>query len=570
MSYRSLYLTYRPQTFEQVAGQKTIVRTLKNALKNDKIGHSYLFTGPRGTGKTTMARLFAKAINCEEGIGHQCCQCSNCLAIAESSHPDVIEIDAASNNGVEQVRDLIDRIKYAPIKGRMKIYIIDEVHMMSPGAFNALLKTLEEPPEDVVFILCTTEPQKVLPTIVSRCQRYDFSKVGEEDMKNKLIEVLNEEKASYEEAGIEEIISLSDGGMRDALSILDQVLAYSDNSLYQKDVLELFGLASVDEKLSIIEDVEKHNISSLKRRFDSYSSGGVDLKRLATDLIALGKDGLIYAATKDLSLVKSMTADQVKKLLDTASAKELKRITYALVDLQNDFRASSDIRSLFELKLLALASEEGNEQPTVVNVAPAVKKEEPKPIEKPKAPIPDFLLAEDEPLFPEDKNKQEAPKTEAPKEEPKPIVDASKISKLNIATTGDKYHLDDDTVFKIQLLADKTERQHLVENWGQLTKLKSDPNLGNLATLLSQGNPFCLCKDALILAFSFTNLKDKANIKENQKPIQELVAQLLGRTVFVYSIDANERVNSIKYYSDQVRLTKSPNKKDIVLNLPTD
>lgn len=570
MSYRSLYLTYRPQTFEQVAGQKTIVRTLKNALKNDKIGHSYLFTGPRGTGKTTMARLFAKAINCEEGIGHQCCQCSNCLAIAESSHPDVIEIDAASNNGVEQVRDLIDRIKYAPIKGRMKIYIIDEVHMMSPGAFNALLKTLEEPPEDVVFILCTTEPQKVLPTIVSRCQRYDFSKVGEEDMKNKLIEVLNEEKASYEEAGIEEIISLSDGGMRDALSILDQVLAYSDNSLYQKDVLELFGLASVDEKLSIIEDIEKHNISSLKRRFDSYSSGGVDLKRLATDLIALGKDGLIYAATKDLSLVKSMTADQVKKLLDAASAKELKRITYALVDLQNDFKASSDIRSLFELKLLALASEEGNEQPDVVNAAPAVKKEEPKPVEKPKAPIPDFLLAEDEPLFPEDKKTQEAPKTEAPKKEPKPVVDASKISKLNIATTGDKYRLDDDTIFKIQLLADKTERQHLVENWGQLTKLKSDPNLGNLATLLSQGNPFCLCKDALILAFSFTSLKDKANIKENQKPIQELVSQLLGRTVFVYSIDANERVNSIKYYSDQVRLTKSPNKKDIVLNLPTD
>ncbi len=570
MSYRSLYLTYRPQTFEQVAGQKTIVRTLKNALKNDKIGHSYLFTGPRGTGKTTMARLFAKAINCEEGIGHQCCQCSNCLAVAESSHPDVIEIDAASNNGVEQVRDLIDRIKYAPIKGRMKIYIIDEVHMMSPGAFNALLKTLEEPPEDVVFILCTTEPQKVLPTIVSRCQRYDFSKVGEEDMKNKLIEVLNEEEASYEEAGIEEIISLSDGGMRDALSILDQVLAYSDNSLYQKDVLELFGLASVDEKLSIIEDIEKHNVSSLKRRFDSYSSGGVDLKRLATDLIALGKDGLIYAVTKDLSLVKSMTADQVKKLLGTASAKELKRITYALVDLQNDFKASSDIRSLFELKLLALASEGGTEQPDVVNVAPAVKKEEPKPVEKPKAPIPDFLLAEDEPLFPEDKNKQETPKTETPKEEPKPVVDASKISKLNIATTGDKYHLDDDTIFKIQLLADKTERQRLVENWGQLANLKSDPNLGNLATLLSQGNPFCLCKDALILAFSFTSLKDKANIKENQKPIQELVAQLLGRTVFVYSIDANERVNSIKYYSDQVRLTKSPNKKDIVLNLPTD
>ncbi len=572
MSYRSLYLTYRPQTFDQVAGQKTIVRTLQNALKNDKIGHSYLFTGPRGTGKTSMARLFAKAINCEEGIGHQCCHCSNCIAIAESTHPDVVEIDAASNNGVEQVRDLIDRIKYAPIKGRMKIYIIDEVHMMSAGAFNALLKTLEEPPDNVVFILCTTEPQKVLPTIVSRCQRYDFSKVGEEDMRNKLIEVLNEEKSSYEEAGIDEIIGLSDGGMRDALSILDQVLAYSDNSLYQKDVLELFGLASTDEKLSIIEDIETHDVSSLKRRFDSYASGGVDLKKLAADLIVLGKDGLIYAVTKDISLIKSMNAEQVKRLLDLAPLSELKRITYSLVSLQNDFRLTSDIRSLFELRLLSLATDISEDKP-VVEKAPitTIKKEEVKPIEKPKAAVPSFLLEEDEPLFPEDKKpeaKKEQP--EEPKEEPKPILDASKISKLNIATSGDKYHLDEETIFKIQLLADKLERQRLVESWGQLTKLKSDPNLGNLATLLSQGNPFCLCKQALILAFSFTSLKDKANIKENQKPIQELVAQLLGRTVFVYGIDANERVNSINYYSNKVRLNKSPNKKDIVIDLPTD
>ncbi len=572
MSYRSLYLTYRPQTFDQVAGQKTIVRTLQNALKNDKIGHSYLFTGPRGTGKTSMARLFAKAINCEEGIGHQCCHCSNCIAIAESTHPDVVEIDAASNNGVEQVRDLIDRIKYAPIKGRMKIYIIDEVHMMSAGAFNALLKTLEEPPDNVVFILCTTEPQKVLPTIVSRCQRYDFSKVGEEDMRNKLIEVLNEEKSSYEEAGIDEIVGLSDGGMRDALSILDQVLAYSDNSLYQKDVLELFGLASTDEKLSIIEDIETHDVSSLKRRFDSYASGGVDLKKLAADLIVLGKDGLIYAVTKDISLIKSMNAEQVKRLLDLAPLSELKRITYSLVSLQNDFRLTSDIRSLFELRLLSLATDISEDKP-VVEKAPitTIKKEEAKPIEKPKAAVPSFLLEEDEPLFPEDKKpeaKKEQP--EEPKEEPKPILDASKISKLNIATSGDKYHLDEETIFKIQLLADKLERQRLVESWGQLTKLKSDPNLGNLATLLSQGNPFCLCKQALILAFSFTSLKDKANIKENQKPIQELVAQLLGRTVFVYGIDANERVNSINYYSNKVRLNKSPNKKDIVIDLPTD
>lgn len=572
MSYRSLYLTYRPQTFEEVAGQKTIVRTLKNALKNDKIGHSYLFTGPRGTGKTTMARLFAKAINCEEGIGHQCCHCSNCLAVADSSHPDVIETDAASNNGVEQVRDLIDRVKYAPIKGRMKIYIIDEVHMMTPGAFNALLKTLEEPPEDVVFILCTTEPQKVIPTIVSRCQRYDFSKVGEEDMKKKLIEILNEEHADFEESGIDEIIALADGGMRDALSILDQVLAYSDNSLRQNDVLELFGLTSVEQKISIIEDIEKGDIASLKKKFDSFVSGGVDLKRLASDLITLGKDGLIYASAKDASLVKSMSEEQAQRLLASASSSELKKITYGLVEMQNDFRSTSDIRSLFELRLLGLATSDNKvlspaPKAQAVPPTPTTKKEEPKPVEKPKEnKIPAFLLEDDEPLFEE---KKEEPAKVEPKKEA-PTFDFSKIEKPNIATSGEKYHLEDEEIFKIQLLADKAERQKLLDSWAELSKLKADPKIGNLATLLSQGNPFCLSKDALILSFSFSSLRDKANIKENQKPIQELVSQFLGRKVFVYAIDGADRVRTIKYYTSQAQLGLLPSKKDIVLNLPTD
>ena len=205
MAYQALYRKYRPENFEGVAGQKAIVQTLNNAIKQNKIAHAYLFCGPRGTGKTSIAKIFAKMLNCENHSESPCGHCQNCIDFQKGTHPDVIEIDAASNNGVDEVRNLIEKVKYAPIEGKYKVYIIDEVHMMSTGAFNALLKTIEEPPTHVVFIFATTEPHKVLPTIISRCQRYDFHKVSVQDMKERLNYIVNQENIHVEDNVIETI-----------------------------------------------------------------------------------------------------------------------------------------------------------------------------------------------------------------------------------------------------------------------------------------------------------------------------------------------------------------------------
>ena len=285
MSYTALYRKFRPQEFKDVKGQDHIVTTLKNQIEADRIGHAYLFCGTRGTGKTTIAKIFAKAVNCEHPVdGSPCGECASCKAVADGTSMNVIEIDAASNNGVESIREIREEVTYRPTEGKYKVYIIDEVHMLSIGAFNALLKTLEEPPSYVIFILATTEVHKIPVTILSRCQRYDFKRISVETIYERLKELLKKEQITAEEKAIRYIAKAADGAMRDALSLLDQCIAfYLGQTLTYDKVLEVLGAVDTEVFSSLLDKVLRQDVSGAMTSVEELIADGRELGQFVID-----------------------------------------------------------------------------------------------------------------------------------------------------------------------------------------------------------------------------------------------------------------------------------------------
>jgi DNA polymerase III subunit gamma/tau len=319
--YQVIARKWRPQTFADVVGQDHVVRTLRNAIGRKRIAHAYLFVGPRGTGKTSTARIFAKALNCTDGPNADFDPTDPaCKSIADGTHLDVIEIDGASNNGVDQVRDLRDTVQYAPAQGKFKVYIIDEVHMLSAAAFNALLKTLEEPPPHVKFVFATTDPQKVLPTIVSRCQRFDLKPIPAPLIIERLRKIAQDEKVQVSEDALQSIARMADGGMRDAQSIFDQMISFCGTEIAEADVLDVYGLVAAGKLNELAGAVAAGDHARIVAVVDECDHAGRDLVRLLSDLQAFVREALLDAIAQGGRSARlggvALTTEQLTRMLD--------------------------------------------------------------------------------------------------------------------------------------------------------------------------------------------------------------------------------------------------------------
>lgn len=609
MSYKALYRSYRPQTFGEVAGQEHIVTTLKNAIKENRISHAYLFAGPRGTGKTTVAKLLAKALNCT-GENPPCDQCPNCKAITVGEHPDVIEIDAASNNGVDEVRDLIDKVKYAPINGKYKVYIIDEVHMMSTGAFNALLKTLEEPPAHIVFVLATTEPHKILPTIISRCQRFDFKKVENHDIISRLEYVLKSENKKYELSALESVAKLAEGGMRDALSILEQCLAYN-NELTVESVNMVYGLLSMDNKISFIKQLLSKDIKGVLTSLDNMLSGSIDIKRLTFDLVGVLKDIIIYKNTQDVSILFVLTQQDVDNLAPYILVEEAFEIIDILIEASSHYSQSLDANTYFELAMLKICNRIKEENKLAIDNSKAIEQVNILPVKDTAKAIPvveetDSLpeeVIEDE-IIEEELNKgvieydpeieesipeelkakaDDITETVVPEEVAEgtleTVISNSDVSlpvgedisqeideNIIVNKSPENIEVSFSDILNILVQADRRVLNDIKEKWTVIARYRFNLNTAKFASMLCDGKPVAAAPGGIIVAFEHQPNVNEVNETQNYYQLKNFLKEVLGENYDFIAIKNSLWPDMRSKYIDMNRAGTLPAPEPIVLH----
>lgn len=544
MAYQALYRKYRPSNFDEVVGQTHIIQTLKNAIIQNRIAHAYLFCGPRGTGKTSIAKIFAKTLNCTNSQDAPCGICENCKMAANGSHPDIIEIDAASNNGVDEVRNLIDKVKYAPMQGKYKIYIIDEVHMMTSGAFNALLKTIEEPPAHVIFIFATTEPNKVLPTIISRCQRFDFNKVSVNDIKYRLSVVCKNEGIEIDQDGLTLIAQLADGGMRDALSILDQCVAYCTSHIDVNDIRKIYGVITSEDIGQLFSSVYKKDVDSFIKDIQKYSDMGMDIKRLTADFIHMLKDSLILDYSENSTLVSDMNKDMIRKYFRSAPIHFRIQCMEELMDTYNKYTYASNALDYLEASLLKISSYSYEPKSTKIES----EYDNNSDIEEDNYETSYDDSSDNSDII--EKNCEIVDKNKAL--EKSEISDVSRETLKQSENTDNKIILNDDFVVQLLVGANKMERNIDTTKFNNIGQFTSSLEFGKYAASLRNSIIMASGSNYIVVCASSEIFAKQINEFELNYGYEDFMEVLLGKAKKVFALDKTQQARVLDTFKEKM------------------
>lgn len=562
MAYQALYRKYRPSNFDEVVGQQPIIQTLKNAIVQNRIAHAYLFCGPRGTGKTSIAKIFAKMLNCEDESNKPCGKCTNCKMVQNGSHPDIIEIDAASNNGVDEVRNLIDKVKYAPMQGKYKVYIIDEVHMMTTGAFNALLKTIEEPPAHVVFILATTEPNKVIPTIISRCQRFDFNKVSQKDIEKRLSIVCKEEKIEIDPEAISLIAQLADGGMRDSLSILDQCIAYCSSNITVDNVREIYGVLTTSDIGKLFEHLYAHEVDALIQQIQECSDKGMDLKRLTSDFITLLKESIILDYSSNSQLVSNTHKEVIEKYLLKSPSPFRFNVLNELMDVFNKYNYASNVLDYLETALLkSISNSYEIKSKTTRDVIEDSDGEKEENFAKSSDLSYDLTSEKSEIDKKVPKNSENTGISEL-----ETISDVSRETLKEVGNKDSKIILNDEYILQLLVGANKTERKIDTAKMDERNMYLADLEYAKYANSL-RNIAIVASGDKYIVVAVRSELEAK-EINEMQltQGFEDFMEQVLGKAKKIFAIDHIQQTRVLEEFKERMIQGTLPEPVDVIIS----